>query len=256
MNRTPIVLEAEGLRLVGRLSHPQDGPEERGRPPGLVLGHGFPRGPGGAATCGRSYPELADRLAAETGWVILTFNHRGTGESPGQFSLRGWMADLRAAADALVAQDVSAVWSAGAGTGGALAICHAAVDERVRGVASLGAPADFDRWQRHPDAFLSTARAVGVIRDKDFPPDPEAWAEELREVRPLAAAAKIPPRPFLVVHGDADDQVPPTDARALADTAGAGTELRIVNEADHLLRHDPRAVAVLMGWMARQWPGP
>ena len=39
---------------------------------------------------------------------------------------------------------VSGVWLAGFGTSGALAICEAATDPTVQGVAALGAPADFD----------------------------------------------------------------------------------------------------------------
>jgi len=37
--------------------------------PGLVLCHGFPAGPGGALTSAQTYPDLADHLAAETGWT-------------------------------------------------------------------------------------------------------------------------------------------------------------------------------------------
>jgi putative redox protein len=29
-------------------------------------------------------------------------------------------------------------------------------------------------------------------------------------------------------------------------------ELRLVNGADHRIRHDPRAIAVLLGWLERQ----
>ena len=56
-----------------------------------MLCHGFPAGPGGARTSGQTYPEFAERLAAETGWTVLTFNFRGTGESGGEFSLAGWL---------------------------------------------------------------------------------------------------------------------------------------------------------------------
>jgi putative redox protein len=45
--------------------------------------------------------------------------------------------------------------------------------------------------------------------------------------------------------------VPSLDARALADCHGSA-ELRIIQGAGHRLRHDPRAVAVLLGWLERQ----
>lgn len=250
-------IDSGGLRLSGYLARPP-GPQASGpevAAPGLVLCHGFPAGPGGAATSGQTYPELADRLAADTGWFVLAFNFRGTGASEGNFSLAGWLDDLRAAIDHLLGVDgVSGVWLLGSSTGGALAICQAGEDERVRGVATLSARADFADWAADPAGFLEHARAIGVIRDPGFPSDPVAWARELGEIRPTALIGKIPPRPVLLVHGADDDTVPLEDARVLADAAVDAVELRVLSEAGHRLRHDPRAVALVIGWMERQPP--
>ncbi len=243
-------IESSGLRLSCTLSRP---PAPGAGTAGLVLCHGFPAGPGGAATSAQTYPELAQRLSADTGWTVLTFNFRGTGGSEGDFSLGGWLDDLRAAIDHLLAVDgVSGAWLAGSSTGGALAICSAAEDDRVRGVATLAAPADFAGWARDPEGFLAHARQVGVIRDPAFPADFESWARELAEIRPVAAIGKVPPRPVLIIHGAEDEVVPLQDARILADAAQDEVELRVLGEAGHRLRHDPRAVALLMGWMERQ----
>lgn len=220
---------------------------------GLVLCHGFPPGPKGAATTGLTYPQLADRLASEAGWAVLTFNFRGTGESGGDFSIGGWLTDLRAAIDYLLATgEVDGVWLTGFSVGGSLAICAAGEDERVRGVATMAAPADFGDWANDPQGFLDHARSIGVIRRKAYPPDFEAWARELREIRPITMIGKIPPRPLLLIHGSEDETVPIMEARALADAAEGEVELRIVTGAGHRLRHDPRAVAVLLGWLDRQ----
>ena len=243
-------IESSGLRLSGYLARP---PAPGGAPPpGLVLCHGFPAGPGGAATSGQTYPELADRLSADTGWSVLTFNFRGTGASEGNFSLAGWLDDLRAATDHLLLEGVAGVWLAGSSTGGALALCQAAEDERIRGVATLSAPADFAGWAEDPLLFLDHARTIGVIPDSSFPPDPAAWARELQEIRPVSVIGKIPPRPILLVHGADDDVVRLDDARVLADAAGDAVELRVLSEAGHRLRHDPRAIALILGWMERQ----
>jgi putative redox protein len=245
------VFASEGLLLAGHLARPPEASVAPGRP-GLVLCHGFPNGPKSAAASGRTYPELADRLAADAGWVVLFFNFRGTGRSEGDFSLGGWLADLRSAVDHLLeVGKVGGVWLCGASTGGSLAICAAAEDERVRGVAALSARADFDDWAAHPRRFLEHAREIGVIRDPRFPVDAERWVRDLRETRPLVLASKLAPRPLLLVQGADDETVPPLDARALADWHGAA-ELRIIPGAGHRLRHDPRAVAVLLGWLERQ----
>ena len=241
--------EADGLRLNAYLARPPRG----GARLGLVLCHGFPAGPRGGAASGQTYRELADRLTVELGWAVLTFNFRGTGASAGNFSLGGWLSDLRAAIDTLLAADgVDAVWLAGFGVGGSLAICAAGEDERVQGVAAFAAPSDFADWAADPTGFLAHAREIGVIRDAGFPHDPEAWARELREIQPLALMGKVPPRPILLVHGDDDSVVPTEHVRELADAADGMVDLRLLSGAGHRLRHDPRAVAALLGWLGRQ----
>jgi uncharacterized protein len=242
-------ITADGLRLTAHFARPGSGPAAVG---GVVLCHGFPRGPRGAATSGATYPELADRLARDASWLVLAFNFRGTGGSEGDFSIGGWRADLRAAISALTDEGVAGVWLAGVGEGGSLAICAAADDEHVRGVAALGAPAVID--QRRGGRLLDHARRAGMIRTPGFPEDVGAWEREVAAVDVVAAARRLPPRPLLLVHGSDDELVPVSDARAIADAAGPAAELRLVHSAGHRLRHDPRAVALLLGWLERQQP--
>ena len=245
------IVRSEGLELDAHLARASPSAVAPGRP-GLVLCHGFPTGALGAAASGQTYPELADRLAAEAGWTVLSFNFRGTGASDGDFSLGGWLTDVRSAVDHLLATGlVDGIWLAGASTGGSLAICEASEDDRVLGVAALSARADFDDWAAHPRRFLEHVRAIGLVRHGDFPGRMDEWTRELKELRPLAQAAKLAPRPLLVMQGSDDDLVPALDARALADCHGSA-ELRIINGAGHGLRHDPRAIAVLLGWLERQ----
>lgn len=220
--------------------------------PAVVLAHGYPSDVSAAAVAASTLPELGDRIAAEMGWLALTLAFRGCGDSEGSFSLGGWLDDLRAAVDHLHATEaVRGVWLVGFGTGGALSICAAGTDPHIRGVATLGAPADFDDWASHPKRLLEHAREVGMIKDPSFPADLDAWSRELKDLRAVAFAPQLAPRPLLVVHGSDDDLVPAFDARVLVDAHG-DAELRIMNGAGHRLRHDPRAVAVLLGWLDRQ----
>jgi putative redox protein len=236
--------------LVGNLARPRWTLEER---PGLVLCHGFPSVAGGAATADATLAGLADRLAQVHGWVAFSFAFSGCGRSKGDFSLGGWLEDLQAAVEVVAAQrDISDVWLAGFGTGGALAVCAAAADSRVRGIATLAAPADFDDWASHPRRLVEFAREVGVITSSGYPDDMELWTAQLRQTRPARCAEQLGGRPFMVVHGSQDDSVPVIDARVLADAHGSA-ELRIISGASHDLRLDPRAVAVLIGWLDRQW---
>jgi uncharacterized protein len=53
-----------------------------------------------------------------------------------------------------------------------------------------------------------------------------------------------------VLHGDENDDVPDVDARLLANAHGSA-ELRIIDGGGARLRHDPRAIAILLGWLDR-----
>ena len=243
-------ITSDGLRLAAHFASPASG---SGSVPGLVLCHGFPRGPRGAASSAATYLELADRVAREAGWAALAFNFRGTGTSEGDFSIAGWRADLRTAIRAL-RERASGVWVAGMAEGGAFALCEGAPDPAVGGVATLAAPASFQEWARNPNRLLEHARRVGMVRTPGFPSDVGAWGREVGALDPLACARMLGPRPLLVLHGTDDGVIAPTDARALCDAAGPSAELRLVHAAGHRLRHDPRAVAALLGWLARQMP--
>ena len=220
--------------------------------PGVIMCHGFPIGPLDARQSGVTFPQLMDRVANDLGWAALTFTFRGCGGSQGDFSMQGWVDDLRSAIDHLE-QEVapSGIWLVGTNTGGALALSVAADDPRVRGCALLSARADFDDWASQPRRFLEHAREIGAIRTPGFPASFDEWSRELRRFRPVEAARRFAPRPLLVMHGDDDESVPVADSRVLVEAHGSA-ELRVIEGAGHRLRHDPRAIAVLLGWLDRQ----
>lgn len=248
------VLVDPGIVLRAHVARPQASSAGAARSRGgLLLVHGFPVGPKGASTSSFALLELADRLAADTGWVVLTPSLRGTGASGGEFSMSGWLADLRAALERLLQEDdVAGVWVAGFDVGGALAICLAAADQRVRGVAAFAAPSDFDEWASNPRRFADQARNVGVLATQHTPAQLEVWAQDLRQLRAIDEIASVPPRPILLVQGTDDEVVSMVDARALSDAADNQVELRMISGGGHQLRYDPRAVAILLGWLERQ----
>jgi pimeloyl-ACP methyl ester carboxylesterase len=220
--------------------------------PVVVLVHGFPAGVHGADSAAASFPELGDRIANELGWLVLVPAMRGAGGSEGNFSLGGWLDDVIAAVAHLRATErPRGIWLAGFGTGGALCIAAAAKDPAIKGVAALAMPADFDDWASQPRRLLDHSRSIGLIRDPAFPPAMDRWSRELRDIRADQLVTAVAPRPVLIVHGTDDESVPAFDARVVADAHGSA-ELRLLSGAGHALRHDPRAVAVLLGWLDRQ----
>lgn len=220
-------------------------------PPGMILCHGFPIGPIDARRSAGTFPELVDRIAYDVSYVGMTFTFRGCGTSTGDFSLQGWVDDLRAAIDHLFrVTDIDRVVLVGTNTGGSIAICVGADDPRVHACALLSPRADFDDWSDHPRRFLDHAREIGAIRTPGFPPSMDDWSRAFRRFRPSAAASRFAPRPMLVMHGEDDDSIPVTDARLLAEAHG-DAELSLLPGAGHRLRHDPRAIAILLGWLER-----
>jgi len=239
-----------GHRLEWHLARPRSSAARDAARSGLVIAHGLPTGPGSAANAAWTYSELADRVASDTGWTALSFCFRGAGASEGQFSPGGWLDDLTAAIE-LLRSEVPTVWLLGFGVGGTLALRVAALDPAIGGVAVMATPSDLSNWQTDPAALAAVAHEAGLL-DSPSPPDLARWADDARAIDPLGSAAAIPPRPLLIVHGSADEDIPLVDARALADAAEGHGELHVVAMAGHRLRHDPRAVALLLGWLERR----
>ena len=218
--------------------------------PAMVLCHGFPSAqrPGVPS---RSYEQFAERVAEEQGWVVLAVSLRGCGQSAGQFSMLGWLEDVARSIERLREEGSQRIWLVGSTTGGSLAIMAASRDPEIRGVAVMAPRADFDDWATDPRRFLKHCRNVGVVDLDDYPASLNQWAKELRQHRAIDSMQQLGSRPFLILHGMNDRQVPHDDARQLA-ALHPSPELRLVAGADHRIRHDPRAMAVLMGWLERQ----
>jgi putative redox protein len=216
----------------------------------VVLCHDLPRVKGSAHDVALTYPALADRLARETGWRVVTGCLRGAGDSAGDFSADGWLDDLGVLMHSEVPAD-SPRWLVGFGFGGVLALHLASLDERVKGVACLGASATLDGLTDAPDDLLERCRRAGVVTTPSYPGSVETWAKELSILHPTEDAAQLKGRPLLVVHGSADPFIPVDDASALAEAATGPTDLRVVVGAGHWLRADPRVIAILVGWLER-----
>lgn len=217
----------------------------------VLLCHDLPRPRAIAADIALTYPALADRLARETGWQVVTAALRGAGESAGDFSALGWLDDLRFLAESEVPETSTRVM-VGFGFGGVLGLHLAAGDERVSGVACLGTPAVVAEVTGDTEAFLGRCRRTGVIKTPGYPASPDAWAKELSVLHPSEDAALLKGRPLLLVHGSDDPDVPLSSARALVDAATGPSELHVVLGGGHWLRADPRVLALLVGWLERR----
>ena len=245
------IFSSDGVELAGHLARPKSGPGTK--LPGLVICHGFPPLRGGGRLSAKSFPELADRIATELGWFVLVFTFRGCGDSAGDFSLGGWLDDLRAAARFLRhVEGVRDVWVAGFGTGRrAGLVCRGG---RSRHQGGRG------HWAHPPTSTIGRTILVGCCSTRARSTSSTRRTSRRRSIVgrvtcgrsvPCRAPRSLRPARFLLMHGSDDDAVPVFDARVLAD-AHSEADLRIIDGGSHQLRHDPRAIAILLGWLDLQ----
>ena len=241
-------IESDSTKLAAHWSYPKN----NARRVGVIIVHGIPVGVNGAATFAASYPELSDRLSSENGVTSLFFLMRGVADSPGEFSVSNWKRDISAAVDAMAATgDVDDIILVGTSLGGVLCLDQASYDKRISGVVLISTPSTVEGWVRNEKQFISQMREVGLLHDEAYPYDPKVWIQEFRVLDPLNVNERVKEIPILILHGDEDLVIDVSSAQQLEDKMGVLCEKRIIPNAGHRLRYDPRAIASLLGWLDR-----
>ncbi|MSO91540.1 MAG: alpha/beta hydrolase [Acetobacteraceae bacterium] len=154
MPSQPVHFYSEGTKLAGDLFLPGNlQPGERRA--GIVLCHGY------TGVRALYLPDNA-RALNEAGYVVVTFDYKGWGDSegpPARLAPYSRVADVQAALTFLGAQamvDDSRLGIYGTSYGGATVVWTAAVDPRVKCVVSVVGVGNGRRWMRsvrHPDEF-------------------------------------------------------------------------------------------------------
>ncbi len=197
MKKTPVTFYSEGCRLVGDIYYPDDlAPGERRA--GIVLCHGY------TGVKDLYLPDNA-RVLTEAGYVALTFDYKGWGESEGprsRLAPYGRVADVQAALTflgTLPEVDPERLGIYGTSYGGATVVWVGAVDPRAKCVVSVVGIGDGRRWMRsvrRPDEFhdlLERARRDRAKRAREGTSELVKREEILlpdRQSAELAAAAR------------------------------------------------------------------
>jgi fermentation-respiration switch protein FrsA (DUF1100 family) len=237
----PVSFYSEGVKLAGDLFLPAD-VKPGDRRAGIVLCHGY--------TGVRSIylPDNA-RVLAEAGYVVISFDYKGWGDSEGPKSRL-------------------APYSRG---GGATVVFVAAVDPRVKCVVSVVGVGNGTRWMRsvrRPDEYhdlLTRAAAdrdkraltgVSDLADRNEVLLPDRQSAELgmaaRRDNPAAVTQlplefvddtlgfnaewivdRIAPRPVLFITTDDDRLVPPQESEAMFARAGEPKKLVVLKGFGH-----------------------
>lgn len=235
-----LAVVCDGLRLANRAYVPED-------PKGVVLLlHGIPSTAPPDPDDG-GYPQLARRFA-EDNWTAVWASMRGARDSPGHFSIEGWVRDVRAVVDAARALPGPRLAIVGSSAGGAAAVEAVARGAHADALALLAAPA---AWISFAGSAREGARRItedaGMTLAPESLADLDAWAQEFDTVTTEKSIASIR-IPLLIVHGTDDDVVPVDHAHRLAERASAA-ELRILPGAPHQLRRHPGVFELVLNWL-------
>ncbi|HEY7576883.1 MAG TPA: alpha/beta hydrolase [Acetobacteraceae bacterium] len=154
MQTRSISFFSEGVRLAGDLFVP-DGLRSGERRAGIVLCHGY------TGVRNLYLPDIA-RVLCEAGYVVLTFDYKGWGDSDGprsRLAPYSRVIDAQAALTWLGVQEIvdpDRLGIYGTSYGGATVVWVAAVDPRVKCVVSVVGVGDGRRWMRsvrRPDEY-------------------------------------------------------------------------------------------------------
>lgn len=194
----------------------------------IILSHGY------KMSSSEMIPIAA--LFAQNGYGVLLQDQRAHGMSAGEqisFGRDEWY-DLDAAVNFLEQQlGITSIGLFGNSMGGALSLCYAARDLRVKAVIA-----------QSPYASIGHSIKKGVKQFTGLPPFPFAplvhfmAQRKLKinssKIAPLNAIAKIHPRPVLLMMGGQDHYVEPQGIFTLHEAAGDSAELWYENDLDHV----------------------
>lgn len=202
----------------------------------LVLGHGVTGNMDRPLTVA-----LAERLSAK-GWPTLRFSFAGNGASEGKFAdatISKEVEDLSSLLDQLKG-DQKVVYI-GHSMGGAVGAIFNAKEDRLSALVSL---AGMVHTRRFCDAeFGDITPDEGVMWDEPSCPLSQAYVDDLHLIHTTLDAARDTRTPWLLIHGDADDVIPPSDSEELYQVIKGPRKHVVFPEANHVFEGHYDAVA-------------
>lgn len=234
---------AAGETLSGVLHHPPGVPNGA-----VILCHGMESNKNSEKLI------VLGRKLAEAGVLALRFDFACAGESTGKFqdiTYSGEVEDLKAAFSFVRERQAGKMALFGSSMGGTVAVLFAAQEPGVAAVVALAAPV-------HPEKFprrILSAAQLQDWRDQGFTLYNGqrlnvSLLEDLERLDVPRSARNVK-CPVLILHGDADEVVPVSEAYELRDALAGKKQLSILNGSDHRIS-DPilmqRAVGEALDW--------
>jgi dienelactone hydrolase len=221
--------KSNGYKLDGIISIPKGAIEKK--VPGLIYCSGF-------AGYKKSRQKIVQGLS-RSGYIVFTFDFRGIRKSEGTLDFAAQVDDLKAAITYFLSRKEinNKIIVVGMCLGGAVAICTAAQDQRIKAVAIWDTPVlsqpDLNMMLKLPGAISTRMHGfyhswhvhgtMGYIK--------KAWA--WAKINPIECISNISPRPLLIIHRKNDIQVPSTYAHLLYEKAKEPKKLIITEGRNH-----------------------
>jgi len=254
----PVTFKNQRQQLVGILHVPEQ-LKQGEKAPGIAMFHGFT---GNKTEAHRFFVDVA-RALCDSGFVVLRFDFRGSGDSDGQFddmTVPGEVGDAGKALTFLAKQrdvDKDRIGAIGLSMGGRVAAILTSKDSRIK-FAVLYSAALSPLRQR----FLSPARKEDSekLDAGEAVQVGEGWYlkkpffDTVDEPVPFDVMNRIK-APILLVHSDADQVVPMDDSEkgyCIVRNLNNKNELHIVKGGDHVFskrEHTQEVIGKTLDWL-------
>lgn len=194
----------------------------------VILGHGV--------TGNKDRPVIADTAKAinREGFDTLAFSFAGNGDSEGDFrdsTISKEVGDLNAVINA-AAQSYPNIAYAGHSMGGAVGVIQATRDDRIKALISIAGMIDTKTFAI--TEFGDETPDDGLMWEEENCPLSSVFMEDLCNtigtVEPLVD--RVSAR-WLLIHGTADDVVPPKDTECVKTLKGEAVDVVFVEGAGH-----------------------
>lgn len=260
----PVTFTNQGQQIIGIL-HIPDKLKPNMKAPGIVMLHGFT---GNKTEAHRLFVHVA-RSLCNSGYVVLRFDFRGSGDSDGEFedmTLPGEVSDAERALTFLIRRrfvDNEKIGVIGLSMGGRVATILAYIDRRVK-FAVLYSAALGPLGKR----FLSQASKEALEKLNSGEPleIPGGWYlkktffDTVDYIVPLDIMGSIK-IPMLIMHGDKDEVIPLEEAKKgyeLVKDLNDRNEFHVVKGGDHTFskrEHTLEVIEKTLKWTNSLWTG-
>lgn len=204
------------------------------------------------------------RSLADRGILAIRFDFSFIGESSGKFedlTIQGEVEDLAVAYDEISKRCAGPISLVGVSMGAIVAIVFAAESQKPAALVTIG-------FSPHPirvlRSILSEEKLQQWRRDGVLVLPPVnrpvkvAMLEEQERLDVLAAVRRVT-CPMLVLHGDADDLNPVTEAEEVFRSAQGKKKFQLIRGADHVFssqENKAELASACSSWLAEQFKNP